>query len=151
MGMMVWRLLLMVGAAGLFTSTGYLILVLIAGARFRRTQSRKTIAPIAFPPVTLLKPLCGSEPGLEAHLTSFFEQHYPSYEIIFGARYENDPALKIARRISARYPSVPVKIVITGEPWRPNAKVCSLVKMYEHARHDYLIISDSDVTVGPNY
>jgi len=148
---MVWRLLLMVGAAGLVTSTGYLILVLIAGVRVRRAQSREAVSATAFPPVTLLKPLCGIEPGLEAHLTSFFEQQYPNYEIIFGARHEDDPALKIARRISARYPSVPVEIVITGEPWRPNAKVCSLVKMYAHARHDYLIISDSDVTVAPSY
>jgi len=149
--MMVWRLLLLVGAAGLVTSTGYLVLVMIAGARFRRAQRRAEAAPQAFPPVTLLKPVCGMEPGLEEHLTSFFEQHYPSYEIIFGARHEDDPALDVARRISRRYPSVPVTIVTTGEPWRPNAKVCSLVKMYERASHDYLIISDSDVTVDPNY
>jgi ceramide glucosyltransferase len=137
----------------LVTSAGYLILVLIAGVRFRRARSRQGVpfATAAFPPVTLLKPLCGIEPGLEAHLTSFFEQHYPSYEIIFGARHEDDPALRIARCVSARYPSVPVEIVTTGEPWRPNAKVCSLVKMYERARHDYLIVSDSDVTVGPSY
>src|SRR5215469_11099692 len=151
MGMMVWRLLLTVGAAGLVTSTGYLLLVLLAGARFRSGERQEAAFSTAFPPVTLLKPLCGIEPGLEAHLTSFFEQHYPSYEIIFGARHEDDPALSIARRVSVRYPSVPVEIVITGEPWRPNAKVCSLVKMYERARHDYFIISDSDVTVGTNY
>jgi ceramide glucosyltransferase len=151
MGMMVWRLLLLVGVAGLVTSTAYLILVWIAGVRFRRGERRGAVSPTAFPPVTLLKPLCGSEPGLEAHLTSFFEQQYPSYEIIFGARREDDAALAIARRISARYPSVPVEIVVTGEPWRPNAKVCSLMKMYERAQHDYLIISDSDVRVGPNY
>jgi ceramide glucosyltransferase len=149
--MMVWRLLLTVGAAGLVTSTAYLILVLIAGVRFRRGQSREAVAPTAFPPVTLLKPLCGVEPGLEAHLTGFFEQQYPTYEIILGARHDDDPALEIARRVSERYPSVPVQIVITGEPGRPNAKVCSLVKMYERARYDYFIISDSDVTVGPNY
>jgi len=149
--MMVWRLLLLVGVAGLVTSTAYLILVCIAGVRFRRAERREAVSPTGFPPVTLLKPLCGSEPGLEAHLTSFFEQQYPSYEIIFGARREDDAALAIARRISARYPSVPVEIVITGEPWRPNAKVCSLIKMYERAQHDYLIISDSDVLVGPNY
>jgi ceramide glucosyltransferase len=151
MGMMVWRLLLTVGAAGLVTSTAYLILVLIAGFRFRRPQSREAVSPTAFPPVTLLKPLCGIEPGLEAHLTSFFEQQYPAYEIIFGARHADDPALQIARRVSRRYPSVPVEVVITGEPWRPNAKVCSLMKMYERAQHNFLIISDSDVTVGPNY
>ena len=46
---------------------------------------------------------------------------------------------------------MPVKIVTTGEPPHPNAKVCSLVEMYARAAHDYLIISDSDVKVGPNY
>ena len=149
--MFVWRLLLLVGAAGLVTSTGYLLLVMLASARFRRERRRATAQLSEFPPVTMLKPVCGMEPGLEAHLTSFFEQQYPSYEIIFGARRSDDPALDVVRRVSAIYPSVPVKIIISGEPWRPNAKVCSLVKMYERASHDYLIISDSDVKVGPNY
>ena len=148
---MFWRLLLLIGAAGLVTSTGYLLLVSIACVRFRRYQRSAAAAPCAFPPVTLLKPLCGMEPGLEPHLVSFFEQQYPSFEIVFGARQADDPALGVVRRVSARYPSVPVEIVITGQPWRPNAKVCSLVKMYERAAYDYLIISDSDVTVGPNY
>ena len=148
---MVWRLLLLIGTAGLVTSTGYLVLVMIAGARFRRDRKNSNAQPPGFPPVTLLKPVCGMEPGLEEHLTTFFEQQYPAYEIIFGARHNDDPALAVVRRISDIYPSVPVKIVISGEPWRPNAKVCSLVKMYEHAAHDYLIISDSDVAVEPNY
>jgi ceramide glucosyltransferase len=150
MEMMVWRLLLLIGTAGLVTSTGYLVLVMIASARFRRDRKKSTQPP-EFPPVTLLKPVCGMEPGLEGHLTTFFEQQYPTYEIIFGARHNDDPALAVVRRIRHIYPSVPVKIVISGDPWRPNAKVCSLMKMYEHAAHDYLIISDSDVKVSPNY
>src|SRR5271169_1559738 len=151
MGMMVWRLLLLFAVAGLVTSTGYLLLVLFAGVRFRRSQRHSAEVDGAFPPVTLLKPLCGMEPGLEANLTSFFEQQYPRFEIIFGARHADDPALGVVRRISSKYRSVPVKIVTTGEPHRPNAKVCSLLKMYAHAAHDYLIISDSDVHVAPKY
>jgi len=143
--------LLLVSAAGLVTSTGYLLLAMTAGARFRRDQRREANGEGACPPVTLLKPVCGMEPDLEANLTSFFEQQYPSFEIIFGARHSDDPALEVARRISSKYPSVPVKMVSTGEPVRPNAKVCSLVKMYAHAAYDYLIISDSDVKVAPNY
>jgi ceramide glucosyltransferase len=149
--MMLWRLLLLVGAAGLVTSTGYLVLAAIAAARFRRARQRESWIYSEFPPVTLLKPVCGIEPGLEEHLTSFFEQQYPSYEIVFGARHLDDPALDVVRRVSARYPSVPVEIVATGEPWRANAKVCSLVRMYEYASYDYLIISDSDVAVDPSY
>jgi ceramide glucosyltransferase len=151
LGMMFLKLLLLVAAAGLVTSTGYLLLVMIASARFRRDQRREPDGNATLPPVTLLKPVCGMEPDLEANLASFFEQQYPSFEIIFGARHADDPALEVARRISSKYPAVPVKIVATGEPWRPNAKVCSLVKMYAHAAHDYLIVSDSDVHVEPNY
>ena len=66
--MMFWRLMLLVGAAGLVTSTGYLLLVVIASARFRRNQRRETSDGCAFPPVTLLKPVCGMEPDLESRL-----------------------------------------------------------------------------------
>jgi ceramide glucosyltransferase len=149
--MILARILLLVGAAGLVTSTGYLVLVILAAARFHHGRTIAVREEKAYPPVTLLKPLCGLEPGLEAHLISFFEQQYPSFEIIFGARHAEDPGLKLAQRIGERYPSVPTKVVITSEPWRPNAKVCSLVKMYAWAAHNYLIISDSDVKVEPNY
>jgi ceramide glucosyltransferase len=151
MGMMFWQLVLLVGAAGLVTSTGYLLLVLIASARFRRGGAQRIPDSMELPPVTLLKPLCGMEPDLEAHLETFFWQQYPRFEIIFGARRDDDPALEVVRRISRKYPSVPVKIVTTGEPRHPNAKVCSLVQMYTRAAYDYLIVSDSDVKVTPNY
>jgi ceramide glucosyltransferase len=149
--MMFLRLLLLFGVAGLISSTGYLVLVAIASLRFRR--DRPCLAPGVneLPAVTLLKPLCGLEPGLEENLASFFEQDYPRFEIVFGARWPDDPALDVVRHIRARYPNVPVEIVTSGEPWRPNAKVCSLAKMYEVASSDYLIISDSDVKVAPNY
>ena len=149
--MIVFQVLLLVAAAGLVTSTGFLVLVVMASARFRRNQRNRTDEAAVGPPVTLLKPVCGMEAGLEDNLTSFFEQQYPSFEIVFGARRGDDPALEVVRRISHKYPFVPVKIVTTGEPLWPNAKVCSLVKMYARAAHDYLIISDSDVHVEPNY
>jgi len=149
--MMLMRLLLLVGVAGLFTSAGYLVLVMLAALRFSRASGHPADDQSAFPPVTLFKPLCGLEPALEANLTSFFEQRYPCFEIIFGARYDDDPALDIVRRISARYPAVPVEIVVSGEPSRSNAKVCSLVKMLPRASFDYFIISDSDVKVHPGY
>jgi len=109
------------------------------------------MADAVLPPVTLLKPLCGLEPNLEANLESFFAQDYPEFEIIFGTRDGNDPALEIVRFLERKYPSVPVKIVYSGEPDQPNAKVCSLEKMCKRAKYGYLIISDSDVEVRPNY
>jgi ceramide glucosyltransferase len=91
------------------------------------------------------------EPNLRANIASFFDQEYPEFEIIFGARDRNDPALAVVEEVRQQYPSVPVKIVISGEPTEANAKVCSLRKMYAQASNDHLVISDSDVQVRPNY
>ena len=144
------KLLFGLGVFGLFTSTIFSGLV-IAGVR-RFVSRRKRAEDDAFlPPLSLFKPRHGPEPDLEAHLATFFEQDYPEYEILFGARVASDAGLEAARRVAARYPSVPVKFVLTGEPWHINAKVCTLELMEKAAAHDIFIISDSDVRVAPNY
>ena len=148
---MIAELLLWFAIAGLVSCTGFLVLLAVARLRFRRRQRRAGASTAVFPPVSLLKPLCGLEPGLEANLASFFAQDYPDFEIIFGARNSEDPALQVVGAVRKRYPQVAVKMVLSGEPDRPNAKVCSLQKMYAQVSHDYLVISDSDVQVAPNY
>ncbi len=144
------KLLFGLGIFGLLTSSIFSGLV-IAGvwrfvARRKRAGGREFL-----PPVSLFKPLHGAEAGLESHLATFFEQDYPDYEILFGAREATDEGLNTARRIAARYPHVPVKFVVTGEPWHINAKVCTLELMEKAAAHDVFIISDSDVRVTPEY
>lgn len=145
------RLLLWVAAAGIVTSTGFLCLVVFASLRFRGKVPESSASVDLSPPVTLLKPLCGLEPNLEANIVSFFEQQYPCFEIVFGTRDESDPALDVVRAVREKFPFVPVKVITTGEPRHSNAKVCSLMKMYAAASYDYLIISDSDVQVSPDY
>jgi len=142
--------LLTVAAIGLVTCTGFLSLLFIASSRFRHRLVAQ-ISPDRFLPVTLLKPLCGDEPNLRANIASFFDQEYPVFEIIFGARSADDPALAVVKEVSQEYPSVPVRIVLSGEPTAANAKICSLQKMYAAARYDHLIISDSDVQVKSSY
>lgn len=149
--MLIAELLLWFAIAGLVSCTGFLVLLAVAMLRFRRRQRRAATSTAVLPSVSLLKPLCGLEPGLEANLASFFAQDYPDFEIIFGARNSEDPALQVVGAVRKRYPQVPVKVVLSGEPNRPNAKVCSLQKMYAQVSHDYLVISDSDVQVSPNY
>jgi ceramide glucosyltransferase len=143
------KLLLFVAAAGLVSCTGYLVLAGWGALRFRR--ARRVAPGQHFPPVALLKPLCGMEPDLEANIESFFLQDYPSFEIVFGMRDGSDPALEVVRRLQDRHPQIPVRVVFSGPPSRPNAKVCSLEKMYGAAAFDYFIVSDSDVKVGPGY
>lgn len=139
-----------VGLFGLFTSTVYSVMAMIAALRFSRRKHHSS--HIAFmPPVSLLKPVHGAEAGLEKYLATFFEQDYPEYEILFCARQMNDAGLAIARRVAARYPHVPVQFLASGEPNMPNAKILSLNCMAQRAQHNILIISDSDVRVERNY
>ncbi len=144
------HLLLFCALIGLLSCTVFLILLALASVKFRRrppVAARET----PWPHVSLLKPLHGLEPDLEANLESFFRQDYPHYEIIFGCRYDSDPALDVVRAVRRRHPQVAVKIVLSGEPDRPSAKICSLQKMAAVATADYLVVSDSDVRVTPDY
>jgi ceramide glucosyltransferase len=141
------------GLLGLISSTVFNGLVFAGVYRFMmaRRKTRKMASGDFQPPVSLLKPLHGAEPNLDAHIASFFEQDYSNYEILFCVRNANDPGLQIARRVAARYPAVPAKFLVTGERTYINAKVSSLEKMAAAANTDIFIISDSDVHVTPNY
>ncbi|HYY70640.1 MAG TPA: bacteriohopanetetrol glucosamine biosynthesis glycosyltransferase HpnI [Terriglobales bacterium] len=161
---MIARVLIALAMAGLLTSSSYLLLVGLAVLRYRRKRLPPQRSKSGFlgdpgllctqaelPPVSLLKPLHGMEPQLRASLESFFRLDYPRFEIVFGARTINDPALTIVRDLKQIYPHVPVKLVASGQPAWPNAKCWSLVKMLGEANFDYLVISDSDVEVAPDY
>ena len=103
------KILLAFGLFGILTSTIYLGLVMVAAIRFRRRP--KTMEKFA-PPVSLLKPLHGAEPGLREYLEGFFRLDYPEYEILFCARYETDPGLSIARELAAQYSQIPARFQI---------------------------------------
>jgi ceramide glucosyltransferase len=142
--------LLVLGILGLTTSTMYATLVVFGALRF--AKRRRTAQPGDFtPPVSLLKPLHGSEPELELRLEGFFQQEYPSFEILFCARSALDPGLSVAMRVAARYPHVATKFLSCGDPPYANAKVWSLEWMQRAAEHKILVVSDSDVSVTPNY
>jgi ceramide glucosyltransferase len=148
--------LLGLGVFGLVTSTVFAGMVLWAVPGYLR-ERRAALAQLAArpgftPPLTLLKPLHGDEPGLEAHLATFFEQDYPEYEILFCTRSPEDPGLATARRVAARYPKIPAKFLSTGgEPDWINAKAASMERMEAEAAYEILVISDSDVRVTPDY
>ena len=144
------RIVFDLGLFGLFTATISAVLALAGLLRFLRQRQAPASVPFA-PPVSLLKPLDGAEPNLEAHIESFFSQDYVKFEILFCARSATDPGLETARRVAARYPHIPAQFLSTGEQTYINAKVSSLELMDAAARHDIFIVSDSDVRVAPNY
>jgi ceramide glucosyltransferase len=151
-----FHVLLGLAVVGLISSTVFagMVLAAVPGYLRERRQALKQLAerPGFTPPLTLLKPVHGDEPGLEAHLATFFEQDYPQYEILFCARSEQDAGLAIARRVAARYPRIPARFLWTGgQPDYINDKVASMEKMEAAAAHEILVISDSDVRIGPDY
>ncbi len=101
-------------------------------------------------PISVLKPLAGIDEGLEENLATFFAQEYPRFEILFAVRSLDDPAVSVVERLRAKFPSVPSRLIVTGEPPYPNAKVFSLDRMMSEARHSLLVMSDSDIRVTPD-
>jgi ceramide glucosyltransferase len=140
---------------GLVTSSVFTGMVLAAAPQFLRERREAYFAlehePRFTPRLSLLKPLHGAEPGLAEHLATFFQQDYPTYEIIFCARSSKDAGLAIARQVAERHPEIPVQFLSGGNPDYINAKVASLELMDDFARHEIYVISDSDVRVTPDY
>ncbi len=101
------------------------------------------------PALSVLKPLCGAEPYLEANLRSFCRQSGPGIEILFGARDPADPGLAIARRVVADYPAVDAQFVDGAPVLGLNAKVNTLARLASLAKNELLLIADSDTWVGP--
>ena len=141
-------ILLFVAVIGTISSTVFLGMTLVAAVRHRRA-SRQTSAAIGngstSPAVTLLKPVHGAEPRLYENLESFFLQDYPDFEIVFGARSLGNDALRTVEALCAKYPHVRTRVLFSGEPEWPNAKVYSLDKMIASSRNSHFIITDSDI------
>ncbi|WP_240386423.1 bacteriohopanetetrol glucosamine biosynthesis glycosyltransferase HpnI [Asaia bogorensis] len=119
--------------------------------RERRTRAQSAPSEPGWPPVTVLKPLHGDEPLLEEALRSFCEQDYPLYQVVFGVQRSDDPAIAIVQRLQQEYPDLDLDLVIDGTPHGTNRKIANLINMYPSARHDILIISDSDIHVRQGY
>ena len=101
-------------------------------------------------PISILKPLAGLDLDLESNLRTFFEQEYLAFEILFAVRSENDAAVPVVQRLRQEYSKIPARLVITGEPPYPNAKVYSLEQMLKAAANDLVVMSDSDIRVTPD-
>jgi ceramide glucosyltransferase len=124
----------------------YCTLTVIAAAFYENACPAKSVD---LPPISILKPLSGVDLGLEDSLRTFFQQKYSEYEILLAVRSPEDPAIPVVERVRAAFPAVPSRLIVTGEPPYPNAKVFSLDRMLAAARHDLLVMADSDVRVTP--
>jgi ceramide glucosyltransferase len=122
----------------------YSLLSMAAALRYLAVRPAALKAP---EPISILKPLSGLDFDLESNLRTFFEQDYPAFEILFAVIAPDDPAAEVVARLQRKYSHVASRLLITGEPPYPNAKVYSLDQMLSAAANDLVVMSDSDIRV----
>jgi ceramide glucosyltransferase len=137
------------GFVTLALAATYAVLALVAILAWQMRRAAPT--PLGLRPVTVLKPLCGGEPGLYENLRSFCRQDHPEYQIVFGVRDMADPALAVVHRLIMEFPLLPIDVVVNPQQHGSNCKVSNLINMIKQARHDVLAVSDSDIFVEDGY
>lgn len=130
--------------------SAYALLAIWAARAFERAAL--DVPPATYPPITILKPLHGAEPDLYVNLASFCLQDYPApLQVVFGLADPADPAAATVHRLIAEMPDRDLAFVINPRRHGANAKVSSLINMQVEARHDVLVIADSDIAVPRDY
>ena len=126
----------------------YYLFSIYAAWRFFRPSS---IPRTALPPVTILKPIKGAPPDLYESLASFCRLDYPTFQILCGVRDPNDPAAAIVAKVRHEFPQCDITLVVAPAVIGTNYKVSTLHHLTPQMKYDYLVITDSDVCVTPDY
>ena len=131
----------------------YAIGAMLLALRFarRRIVAPLRLTPSGAPPVSVLKPLHGAEPGLAENLRSFADQDYPAFQLLLGVRDRTDGALPAVRALIRDRPLCDIELVVDRRAAGSNLKVANLENMMPAARHDVILLADSDMRVTPDY
>ncbi|MCX5515266.1 ceramide glucosyltransferase [Kaistia algarum] len=128
-----------------FASIGLVIL------RGRIAVGRLYVKPAETPPVSILRPVCGLENSIERTLRSGFDLDYPEYELIFCVASDKDPIIPVVNKLIAERPDVPARLLIGDDRISINPKLNNLVKGWKAARHDWIVMADSNVLMPHDY
>lgn len=148
-----WQIDTLIHALGIalaFGATGYACVAVWAVMKAPKTSP--TTGETAPPrPASILKPLHGAEPRLYENLSSFCMQTHPAYQLVFGVRDPDDPAIAVVERLREAFPQRAIELVVDPRVHGANFKVSNLMNMLPHARHDLLVLADADIQVAPDY
>lgn len=137
-------------AAPVIAGSFYEVLRTFVTWRFLSGNFNKPEIPDPFPPVTILKPVCGIDKGLEENLRSACLQDYPQYQVVISAQDPHDPAVPIMEKVRREFPDR-VDLAIESITVGLNGKVNNLAGALRCARYGILVISDSDIRLEPDF
>ena len=145
------RIAELIAVLGSFSSIVYCILSMWSARRFLRNAANISAAVPISRPVSILKPLKGTDPEMYESFRSHCLQNYPQFEMIFGVSDPADPAIDEVERLRKEFPEHSIRLIICSEILGANVKVSNLVQMAREARYDILLVNDSDIRVPPDY
>jgi ceramide glucosyltransferase len=128
---------------------GYYLLCLWGARSFVRDAAAPL--PDFTPPVSILKPLRGTDPEIYESFKSHCLQDYPEYEIIFGISDPNDAAMPLVEQLMREFPQRDIKLIYCSQTLGTNIKVSNLIQMLAVARHEHIVVNDSDIRVPSDY
>jgi ceramide glucosyltransferase len=146
------HVLVLICAAVTLASTAYCVLCTWAVVKFARRLHDSLLPSVDLPSVSLLKPLKGADPEMYAALRSHCAQDYPAeHEIVFSVNDARDPAVQVINKLVVEFPDRKIRLVVCERRLGPNGKISSLAQLVPLAKHDILLVNDSDILVAPDY
>jgi len=149
----VLRIVQIIAVVGVASSSIYYLVCIWSAGKFLRERKAEEGArpPSALPPISILKPLKGTDPEIYESFRSHCLLDYPEYEIIFGVSDANDRAVESVKALQREFPNRRIQLVVSKEILGANVKVSNLAQMLTEARYGLLIVNDSDIRVEPDY
>jgi len=130
----------------------YYVIALYSSWRYFRSSTTQKAAKGDFlGPVSILKPIRGLDPDAYENFASFCRQDYPDYEMLFCVDSAHDPVVPVIEKLSRDFPDRRIRMLFGSGRDAFNDKVAKLARLVSEARHELLVISDSDVRVRPDY
>jgi ceramide glucosyltransferase len=146
------RIVQIIAAVGMVSSSIYYLLCLWSAATFlRERKAARGAETRVLPPISILKPLKGTDPEIYESFRNYCLQDYPEYEIIFGVNDPNDAAIESVKALRREFPDRRIQLVVSEKILGANVKVSNLAQMLAETRYDRLIVNDSDIRVEPDY
>ena len=128
-----------------------IVSVLIAVLRLRRNSPDEAASAQHLPPISLVRPLCGLDNYAADTLRSTFALDYPQYEILFCVAAANDPVVTLVKSLIAEHDSANARLLIGDDRVSSNPKLNNVVKGWRTARHDWIVLADSNVLMPTDY